>query len=68
MPYTATNGIDIWYEITGSGPLVVLIHGHSADLRMWNIEKPEILNPLLVDFLDRASRQTRAPGNAAKGG
>src|SRR5579884_790829 len=36
MPAVHANGIDIYYEDTGGeGAPVVLIHGHSVDLRMW---------------------------------
>lgn len=36
MPTALTNGITTQYEDSGgSGPVVVLIHGHSVDLRMW---------------------------------
>lgn len=37
MPTAATNGIATFYEDSGAAAdsAVVLIHGHSADLRMW---------------------------------
>lgn len=36
MPLAHVNGIDTYYEDTGGdGEPVVLIHGHSIDLRMW---------------------------------
>lgn len=36
MPSARTNGITTHYEDSGgAGPVVVLIHGHSVDLRMW---------------------------------
>jgi pimeloyl-ACP methyl ester carboxylesterase/N-acetylglutamate synthase-like GNAT family acetyltransferase len=36
MPTVRANGLDIHYEDTGgTGAPVVLIHGHSVDLRMW---------------------------------
>jgi pimeloyl-ACP methyl ester carboxylesterase len=38
VPHTYTNGIVTFYEDTGRGPLVVLIHGHSLDLRMWKYQ------------------------------
>jgi pimeloyl-ACP methyl ester carboxylesterase len=38
MPATDTNGIVTFYEDTGDGPMVVLIHGHSLDLRMWKYQ------------------------------
>jgi len=38
MPHTYTNGIVTFYEDAGDGPVVVLIHGHSLDLRMWQYQ------------------------------
>ena len=38
MPHTYTNDIVTFYEDTGDGPVVVLIHGHSLDLRMWKYQ------------------------------
>jgi pimeloyl-ACP methyl ester carboxylesterase len=38
LPHTYTNEIVTFYEDTGEGPLVVLIHGHSLDLRMWKYQ------------------------------
>src|SRR5215211_4657231 len=36
MPVIHANGLDVNYEDTGGpGAPVVLIHGHSVDLRMW---------------------------------
>jgi 3-oxoadipate enol-lactonase len=40
VPYLNTNGIVTYFEDSApagdSGPAVVLIHGHSVDLRMWD--------------------------------
>lgn len=39
MPTIRANGIAIYYEDTGGdGDPVVLIHGHSVDLRMWTAQ------------------------------
>jgi 3-oxoadipate enol-lactonase len=35
MPSVRTNGIDIAYEVTGSGPAIVLAHGYLATSSMW---------------------------------
>ncbi|MBI4300480.1 MAG: alpha/beta hydrolase [Chloroflexi bacterium] len=35
MPNAITNGIRTYYEEAGQGEPLVLIHGHTADLRMW---------------------------------
>lgn len=36
MPYTAINGAQIYYEVTGTGIPVVFTHAGVADSRMWN--------------------------------
>jgi len=38
MPEAQTNGITTFYEDTGDGPVVALVHGHSLDLRMWKYQ------------------------------
>jgi len=38
MPHVSTNDITTFYEATGRGPPVVLIHGHSLNLRMWDAQ------------------------------
>ena len=47
MPYADTNGITTYYEEAGptgpgSGQSVVLIHGHGADLRLWDYQVPAL--------------------------
>ncbi|MGE0700249.1 MAG: alpha/beta fold hydrolase [Hyphomicrobiaceae bacterium] len=36
MPTLDRNGVNIHYEVHGSGPTVVLSHGYSATCRMWD--------------------------------
>jgi 3-oxoadipate enol-lactonase len=31
MPYSRANGVDIWYEVTGEGPAMVLVHANPFD-------------------------------------
>jgi pimeloyl-ACP methyl ester carboxylesterase len=42
MPHTYGNGTVTFYEDSGEGPAVVLIHGHAADLRIWARQVPEL--------------------------
>jgi 3-oxoadipate enol-lactonase len=35
MPYSSTNGVDIWYEVKGDGPAMVLIHANPFDHDLW---------------------------------
>jgi pimeloyl-ACP methyl ester carboxylesterase len=36
MPHIRTGDLTTYYELTGSGPTVVLIHGGFVDCRMWD--------------------------------
>jgi len=38
VPHTYTNGVVTFYEDAGEGPVVVLIHGYGADLRLWDAQ------------------------------
>jgi len=35
MPYSQANGVDIWYEVAGDGPPLVLVHANPFDHRLW---------------------------------
>src|SRR3990172_7796083 len=35
MPRAEVNGLSVFYERTGSGPVLVLLHGFLLDSRMW---------------------------------
>ncbi len=35
MPKSTSNGVDIWYEITGDGPALVLVHANPFDHDLW---------------------------------
>lgn len=35
MPYSRANGVDIWYEVTGDGPAMVLVHANPFDHDLW---------------------------------
>jgi len=43
MPHTYTNGIVTFYEDSGDGPPVVLVHGYGADLRLWDAQVPALV-------------------------
>lgn len=44
MPHVYTNGIVTFYEDSGEGPAVVLIHGHAADLRTWRFQAQPLVD------------------------
>src|SRR3970282_2957217 len=35
MAYSRANGIDIWHEVTGDGPAMVLVHANPFDHNLW---------------------------------
>jgi 3-oxoadipate enol-lactonase len=35
MPYSRANGVDIWYEVKGEGPALVLVHANPFDHDLW---------------------------------
>jgi 3-oxoadipate enol-lactonase len=44
MPHTYTNGIVTFYEDSGEGPPVVLVHGYGGDLRLWDAQVPALVD------------------------
>lgn len=40
MPHLDANGLATFFEDSGQGPAVILVHGHSADLRLWDLQAP----------------------------
>ncbi len=68
MPHTYTNGIVTFYEDAcppgpGPFPAVVLIHGHSADLRMWQYQVAALLDAgfRVVSYDVRGHGRSMAP-------
>jgi len=63
MPRVSTNGIDTFYEDSGQGPPVVLIHGHSLDLRMWDPQMTPLVDAgyRVVRYDVRGHGQSEAP-------
>ena len=40
--FANVNGTSLYYELAGSGPTVILIHGFSIDTRMWDDQMEEL--------------------------
>ncbi|HTG69048.1 MAG TPA: hypothetical protein VL921_07280 [Candidatus Udaeobacter sp.] len=38
----AINGTKLYYEESGSGETLILLHAHSFDLRMWDSQVEEL--------------------------
>lgn len=61
MPHQSCNGIDLYFERTGSGPERLLIHGLGGDARMWGA-----LTPLLQEHCTVIALDLRGSGRSAK--
>lgn len=42
MPKIAVNGAQFYYELSGHGPVVTLLHGFALDGRMWADQVPDL--------------------------
>ena len=51
--YASIGGSDIWYEVTGSGDPVVLLHGGLSDGTAWGLQVPHLAERYTVFVPDR---------------
>lgn len=62
MPFVRTNGINAYYETTGSGPAVMLVAGLGADGHFWHKQVPALARHFLTLTPDnRGAGQTDKP-------
>jgi len=63
MPNVSTNDIATFYEEAGHGPPVVLIHGHTLDLRMWDAQVAPLVDAAyrVVRYDVRGHGRSEAP-------
>ncbi len=67
MPEASLNGINISYEVSGSGPAVLLTHGYAAMGRMWAPQRPALEpNYTLITWDMRGHGQTDSPQDPAQ--
>jgi len=63
MPELERDGATIYYEVTGSGPTVVLGHSLLCDTEMWRGVAPRLASQYRVINVEaRAHRRSTAPG------
>ncbi len=62
MPYAESNGIDIYYEVAGEGPPLLMIMGLSANLYWWD---PALLERL-AERLSVITFDNRGAGRSSK--
>lgn len=66
MPTLDRNGVNIYYEIHGSGPTVLLTHGYSATAEMWKSNIAALAPRYRLILWDmRGHGQTDSPGDPA---
>ncbi len=62
MPKTFINGIDLYYNLYGSGPPFVLVHGLGMDQTMWDLQIPQFSQDFQVIVYDlRGQGQSESP-------
>jgi len=64
MPYSQANGVDIWYEVKGDGPALVLVHANPFDHDLWLYQTAHFSTWFTVVGIDirgygRSSKVTR---------
>ncbi|MFT5540089.1 MAG: pimeloyl-ACP methyl ester carboxylesterase, partial [Alphaproteobacteria bacterium] len=42
MPISSANGVDIWYEVSGDGPALVLVHANPFDHDLWLYQRAHL--------------------------
>ncbi len=63
MSLTEVNGVDIYYELHGSGEPVVLVHGSWADTSQWSQVVPGLATDYLVLTYDRRGHSQSQDGD-----
>jgi pimeloyl-ACP methyl ester carboxylesterase len=58
MPYAAVNGLDMYYEVTGDGPPLVLLHGGMASI-------PELWTPFFAPHFRVIAPEQMGQGRTA---
>jgi pimeloyl-ACP methyl ester carboxylesterase len=62
MPKLSRDGVDLYYEIYGNGPVILLSHGYSATLEMWRGQVPIVSRDHKLILWDmRGHGQTDSP-------
>jgi len=65
MPRVNTNGINLYYEVSGSGPNLVLCHGYTGSHQDWMFQVPVLAQKYQVVTIDhRGHGDSDAPSSA----
>ena len=63
---TRANGIEIDYEVTGSGPALLLSHGYGATRHMWDAQHRALPGWRVISWDMRGHGETDSPADAAQ--
>jgi pimeloyl-ACP methyl ester carboxylesterase len=67
MAYIDRDGVKIYYEVAGSGPVVLLSHGYSASTRMWQGQIAPLKDAYTVVTWDmRGHAQSDSPDDQSR--
>ena len=66
MSRARLNGLEIDYEVSGSGPPVLLGHGYSATRRMWDGQHRALDDYRIISWSMRGHGHTESPGDPSK--
>jgi len=62
MPKIYVNGIDLFYDVQGTGEALILIAGFDCDSEYWSAVMPALVNKYqVIRFDNRGAGQTSAP-------
>ena len=66
MPYLNRDGVEIYYEVHGSGPALLLTHGYSSTAHMWAGQVEEFSKRFTLILWDmRGHGRTASPNDPA---
>jgi pimeloyl-ACP methyl ester carboxylesterase len=65
MSHARLNGVEIDYEVSGSGPAVLLSHGYSATRRMWDGQHRAFPDHRVISWSMRGHGHTESPADPA---
>ena len=65
MPRVNINGINLYYEVSGSGPSVVLCHGYTGSHQDWIFQVPVLAREYQVVTIDHRGHGTSAAPSSA---
>lgn len=68
MPHVSVNGVELYYEITGQGDPLVLVHGGWGDHHNWDTVAPALAESYRVVTYDRRghSQSERPPSQGSR--